>query len=67
MLSPKVLEYIDGDQTGWEDEPVRRLAAEGQMMAFEHSGFWQPMDTLREKMLLEELWDSGKAPWKVWP
>ena len=67
VLSPKVLEYIDGDQTGWEDEPVRRLAAEGQMMAFEHSDFWQPMDTLREKMLLEELWDSGKAPWKVWP
>jgi len=67
ILSPAVLDYIDGDQTGWENEPVSRLAAEGQMMAYEHTGFWQPMDTLREKVLLEELWNSGTAPWKVWP
>ena len=66
VLSPTVLDYIGGDQTGWEDEPLRRLANEGQMMAFEHAGFWQPMDTLREKVLLEELWNSGAAPWKVW-
>ena len=66
ILSPAVLDYIDGDQTGWENEPVSRLAAEGQMMAYEHTGFWQPMDTLREKMMLEDLWTSGTAPWKVW-
>jgi glucose-1-phosphate cytidylyltransferase len=66
VLSPAVLDYIDGDETSWEGAPLARLAADGQMMAFEHSGFWQPMDTLREKNLLEELWSSGEAPWKCW-
>jgi len=67
VLSPKCLDLIEGDQTPWEGEPVTRLAATAQLMAFEHRGFWQPMDTLREKNLLEDLWASGKAPWKVWP
>jgi glucose-1-phosphate cytidylyltransferase len=66
VLSPKVLDLIAGDQTSWEGEPLTRLAEAGQMMAFEHRGFWQPMDTLRDKNLLEELWLSGRAPWKVW-
>ncbi len=67
VLSPKCIDLIQGDQSSWEGEPLTRLSAEGQLMAFEHAGFWQPMDTLREKNLLEELWASGKAPWKVWP
>lgn len=66
MLSPAILEYIEGDQTTWESEPLARLAADGEMRAFEHSGFWQTMDTLRDKILLEELWSSGAAPWKCW-
>ena len=66
VLSPKVLGLIKGDQTVWEQEPLMQLADEGELMAFEHDGFWQPMDTLRDKHLLEELWDSGKAPWKKW-
>lgn len=66
ILSPRCLDRIQGDQTSWELEPLAGLAAEGQLMAFEHDGFWQPMDTLREKNLLEDLWQSGKAPWKVW-
>ena len=66
VLSPAVLEYIGGDETSWEGEPLGRLAADEQLMAFEHSGFWQPMDTLRDKHLLEDLWDSGTAPWKCW-
>ena len=66
ILSPAVLEYIDGDETSWEGAPLGKLAADEQLMAFEHSGFWQPMDTLRDKHLLEELWDSGTAPWKCW-
>ncbi len=66
VLSPRVLDLISGDATSWELEPMARLAADDQLRAFEHSGFWQPMDTLREKNLLESLWDSGKAPWKVW-
>lgn len=66
VLSPKVLDYIEGDSTSWEIEPMARLAAENQLQAFEHTGFWQPMDTLREKNLLEDLWASGKAPWKQW-
>ncbi len=66
VLSPECLKYIDGDQSSWEVTPLNKLATDKQLMAFEHSGFWQPMDTLREKNLLEELWDSGKAPWKVW-
>jgi glucose-1-phosphate cytidylyltransferase len=66
ILSPKVIDYIEGDQTVWERGPVERLAQERQLSAFNHLGFWQPMDTLRDKIHLEELWDSGKAPWKVW-
>lgn len=66
VLSPKVLDYIAGDDTAWELGPLERIAAENELSAFEHKGFWQPMDTLREKNLLESLWLSGKAPWKVW-
>lgn len=66
VLSPMVLDYIDSDDTSWEQEPMARLAQDSQLMAYEHSGFWQPMDTLREKNLLEDLWASGRAPWKVW-
>jgi glucose-1-phosphate cytidylyltransferase len=66
VLSPRCLDLIKGDDTSWEGEPLVRLAEMGQLMAFPHQGFWQPMDTLREKNLLESLWDSGEAPWKVW-
>lgn len=67
VLSPQVIDYIGGDQTVWEREPLEQLASEGHLAAFQHHGFWQPMDTLRDKLLLEDLWRSGKAPWKVWP
>lgn len=66
VLSPKVIDYIEGDDTIWERAPMEQLAREGEMSAFLHYGFWQPMDTLRDKVRLEELWASGKAPWKVW-
>ena len=66
VLSPKVLELIDGDDTSWETDPIASLVSMGELMAFEHRGFWQPMDTLLEKNILQDLWDSGKAPWKVW-
>jgi glucose-1-phosphate cytidylyltransferase len=66
VLEEEVLDYIDGDETEWEKEPLERLAADGQLMAYRHDGFWQCMDTLRERKLLEQLWDSGQAPWKVW-
>jgi len=66
VLSPKVIDYIAADSTSWELEPMAKLAAENQLHAFEHNGFWQPMDTLREKNLLEDLWASGEAPWKQW-
>ena len=66
ILSPKVLDYIEGDETIWERAPMERLAKEGQISAYLHEGFWQPMDTLRDKTHLEELWSSGKAPWKMW-
>jgi len=66
VLEPKVMEYIAGDEIVWEKEPLQKLAGDGQIGAFIHQGFWQPMDTLREKQLLEELWETGKAPWKVW-
>ena len=66
VLSPKVIDYIAADSTSWELEPMARVAAENQLHAFEHNGFWQPMDTLREKNLLEDLWASGEAPWKQW-
>jgi glucose-1-phosphate cytidylyltransferase len=66
VLSPKVLSYLEDDSTIWEQEPLMNLAADGELMAYEHHGFWQPMDTLRDKQHLEKLWDSGQAPWKVW-
>ena len=66
VLSPQVLRHVANDATVWEQEPLNRLAEEGQLMAYEHSGFWQPMDTLRDKQLLEALWAQGKAPWKMW-
>ena len=66
VLDPKVLDYIEGDMTVWEGEPLQRLAAEGELKAFRHLGFWQPMDTLRDKSKLEELWRGGNPPWKVW-
>jgi glucose-1-phosphate cytidylyltransferase len=66
VLSPKVVDFIDGDNSIWEREPLENLAAEGQLSAYLHDGFWQPMDTLRDKIHLEELWASGKAPWKTW-
>ena len=66
VLSPKVLELIDNDATLWEGSPLQTLAAQGELCAYEHRGFWQPMDTLRDKTLLEELWSKGAAPWKVW-
>lgn len=66
VCSPKVLDYIEGDQSSWEGKALETLACQGELMAFEHEGFWQPMDTLREKTHLEELWATGKAPWKSW-
>lgn len=66
VLSSRALDHIEGDQTIWEREPMEALATKGQMSAYLHRGFWQPMDTLRDKNHLEELWDSGKAPWKRW-
>lgn len=66
VLSPKVIDYIEGDETIWERGPLERLAAEGQLAAFKHTGFWYAMDTLRDKMKLEEFWQTGQAPWKIW-
>ncbi len=66
VLSPKVIDYISDDSTAWERAPLERLAREGDLVAYQHHGFWQPMDTLRDKNYLEELWQSGRAPWKVW-
>ena len=66
VLSPKCLELIEGDDSSWEDGPLMELANQGELMAFEHQGFWRPMDTLRDKNQLEELWASGAAPWKIW-
>lgn len=66
VLSPEVMGMLEGDQTVWEREPLETLAKKNQLKAFKHEGFWQPMDTLRDKTLLEELWHSGRAPWKVW-
>ncbi|MEI6427647.1 MAG: glucose-1-phosphate cytidylyltransferase [Pseudanabaena sp. ELA607] len=67
VLSPKCLDLIEGDHSSWESRPLVELSAQNQLMAFEHKGFWQPMDTLRDKNHLESLWESGTAPWKVWP
>ncbi len=66
VLSPKVIDYISDDQTAWEEEPLEKLSSEGQLSAYYHDGFWQPMDHLRDKNFLEELWVKGEAPWKVW-
>lgn len=66
VLEPEVLNYISSDETVWEKEPLERLARDGQLVAYTHTRFWQPMDTLRDKNHLEELWQSGKAPWKLW-
>lgn len=66
VLSPDVLDYIDDSQTSWEADSLKRLAAEDRLMAFKHAGFWQPMDTLRDMRMLDQLWYNNKAPWKVW-
>ena len=66
VLEPAVFDYIASDQTQWEREPLETLARQGQLMAYRHQGFWQCMDTLRDKKLLQELWDKGDAPWKIW-
>lgn len=66
VLQPEIFRYLDGDDTIFETTPLQRLAAEGQLMSYRHDGFWQCMDSMREKQLLEELWDSGSAPWKIW-
>jgi len=66
VLSPDCIELIAGDEVSWESAPLTELARRGELMSYQHGGFWQPMDTLREKNLLEELWASGKAPWKIW-
>ena len=65
VLEPSVFGYIEGDQTSWEERPLQQLAQEGQLMSFQHTGFWQPMDTLRDKNYLEQLWDTS-PPWKAW-
>jgi glucose-1-phosphate cytidylyltransferase len=66
VVEPEALELVDGDATVWEREPLERLAGQGRLGAYRHRGFWQPMDTLRDRMVLEELWENGRAPWKVW-
>jgi glucose-1-phosphate cytidylyltransferase len=66
VLSPKVFDRIDGDATIWEQEPLKELASENQLMAYKHEGFWHPMDTLRDKNYLHDLFESNKAPWKIW-
>ena len=66
VLSPDVFEYLSGDECIWEQDPLMKLAEDGELMAFEHHGFWHPMDTLRDKMYLNGLWEKGEAPWKIW-
>ena len=66
VLNKAVFEYIDGDHSVWEKEPLEKLANEGELSSFKHDGFWQPMDTLRDRNLLEELWENDRAPWKIW-
>jgi len=66
ILSPKVIDFIEDDQTIWEDKPMQRLADEGQLSAWVHHGFWHPMDTLRDRILLEQLWENDEAPWRIW-
>jgi glucose-1-phosphate cytidylyltransferase len=66
VCEPSIFDYIEGDATIWEKEPMERIATDGQMKAFKHNGFWRPMDTLKDKMDLHEMWVAGKAPWKIW-
>jgi glucose-1-phosphate cytidylyltransferase len=66
VLEPRIAEYLDGDDTVWEQEPVRKLAADGELACYRHDGFWRPMDTLRDRTSLEELWSSGSPPWRIW-
>ncbi|MCX7738951.1 MAG: glucose-1-phosphate cytidylyltransferase [Hydrogenothermaceae bacterium] len=66
VLEPEIFDYIDGDETIWERDPLEKLAIDGQLVAYKHTGFWKPMDTLRDKRELENLWNSGNAPWKIW-
>jgi glucose-1-phosphate cytidylyltransferase len=66
VLEPQAIDYIEGDTTIWEREPLQRLARDGQLAAYRHSGFWHPMDTLRDRHNLESMWNAGNAPWKVW-
>jgi len=66
VLEPEIFNYISGDETVWEGDSLPQIALDGQLVSYRHRGFWQPVDTLREKTLLEELWDAKKAPWKVW-
>ena len=66
VVEPGALDYIENPATVWEQEPLQDLARDGMLSAYRHTGYWQSMDTLRDKMVLEELWDNGKAPWKVW-
>jgi glucose-1-phosphate cytidylyltransferase len=66
VLEPSVIALIEGDDTSWEGKPLETLAQRGELMAYQHKGFWQPVDTLRDKMLLEKLWETGKAPWRIW-
>jgi glucose-1-phosphate cytidylyltransferase len=66
VLSPKVIDCVEGDSTVWEKAPLEHLAQEGELSAFRHKGFWQPVDTMRDKNMLQDLWDTGEAPWKVW-
>ena len=66
VLEPKALDYVKGDATIWENEPLETLATRGQLTAYKHKGFWQPMDTMRDKNHLEQLWAAGNAPWKIW-
>ena len=65
-MSPKVIDLIQGDETAWESEPLKRLAQMGELSAYDHDGFWQPMDTLREKNMLQDMWKKDLAPWKTW-
>jgi len=66
VCEPSVIDHIEGDATVWEQEPLHRLVAENQLAVYHHKGFWQNMDTLRDKHVLQQMWDSGKAPWKIW-
>jgi glucose-1-phosphate cytidylyltransferase len=66
VLEPQVFDYLQNDSTAWETEPLEKLAHEGQLAAYRHDGFWRPMDTLRDRIALEQLWENGAAPWKVW-